>query len=255
MMRNGSLAALLFALGSLVSAPGAEAQETTGNWSGLIWKSPPQPAPPITFTAVSAKWTQPSVWCPKPYSRVSIWVGLDNGTVEQAGTWAVCGSAFPTRHNPHPAPLYYKAFWEMYGSGGGQQPFTVSPGDTIEASVGYANGSYVLEVKDLTNGQSFSTTQACSVCKRSTAEWIVERPGKGSTYPLANYGSVEFSNISTSPGENVITSENVVRSYINMVQRNTTLSTCGPAPSPLPQPAAVTLTLAFNCFWQAASGP
>ncbi len=262
-MRNGSLAALLFALASLISAPGAEAQyETSGIWSGLIWQSPPQPAPPITFTGVRAKWAQPVVWCPKPYAQVSIWVGLDNSTVEQAGTIAVCGSQAPTLLNPHPAPLYHKAFWEMYAATGsnGQQPFTVSPGDTIEASVGYTNGSYVLELKDLTNGRSFSKIQTCSataVCKNATAEWIVERPGGlKNNHALAGYGSVLFSNIgATSPNANVISGENVARSYLNMVQHDTTLSTCRLAPSPLPQPAAVTLNLAFNCFWEAAGGP
>ena len=171
MMRNGSLAALLFALGSLVSASGAEAQERRGTWSGYVWKSPDlgQPTPPITFTAVRAKWTQPSVFCTKPNARVSFWVGLDNSTVEQAGTVAVCGDAA--------APLYYKAFWEMYAGADsdGGEPFTVSPGDVIEALVGYTNGSYVLQLNDLTNGRSFSTIKACSrtvVCKNATAEWI-----------------------------------------------------------------------------------
>jgi hypothetical protein len=263
MMRNGSLAALLFALGSLVSASGAEAQERRGTWSGYVWKSPDlgQPTPPITFTALRAKWTQPPVVCTEPDARVSFWIGLDGDgtpTVEQAGTVVVCGHevvdpfATPPRYNI----LYYKAFWEMYAGANsqGQEPFTVSPGDTIEALVGYANGSFVLELNDLTNGRSFSTTRTCSaavVCKRGTAEWIVERPG-GGKYPLAAYGTVEFSNIGTTPGQNVLTNENVVRSYIDMVHAGTTLSTCRSAPPAVPQPAVVTLTEAFTCSWLAA---
>jgi hypothetical protein len=252
MTRKGSLAVLLVALGTLVSAPGAEAQEKFGTWSGYIWQTPQPPAAPITFTAVRAKWTQPSVFCTKPNARVSFWVGLDNSTVEQAGTVAVCGDAA--------APLYYKAFWEMYAGAdsSGGEPFTVSPGDSIEAFVGYTNGSYVLQLNDLTNGRSLSTIQACSptvVCKNATAEWIVERPG-GGAYPLADYGIVEFSNIvATSSGSNV------VRSEIDMVHAGVTLSTCRPVSPVLPQPGPpltafvqplVTFSLAFTCNWLAA---
>jgi hypothetical protein len=58
------------------------------------------------------------------------------------------------------------------------EPFPVSPGDTIMASVSYNNGSYVLELKDVTSGQYFWQPANCSasaVCQRATAEWIVER--------------------------------------------------------------------------------
>jgi hypothetical protein len=107
MTRHGSLATLLVALGTLVSAPGAQAQEKLSTWSGYSVKSPNLTLPtlPMTFTAVSARWAQPTVFCTTPNARVSFWVGLDgNGTpsVEQAGTVAVCGDAA--------APLYYKAF-------------------------------------------------------------------------------------------------------------------------------------------------
>jgi len=122
------------------------------------------------------------------------WVGLDgNGTptVEQVGTVAVCGKTSGT-------PLYYKAFWEMYtpvkADKQAAEPFPVSPGDTIMASVSYNNGSYVLELKDVTSGQYFWQPANCSasaVCQCATAEWIVERPGSG-TYPLADYGEMAF---------------------------------------------------------------
>jgi hypothetical protein len=154
MMRNGSLAVSLLVLASLVSVAGAEAED--GNsWSGYILKG-------ATFTAVSAMWTQPTVVCTTKDARVSIWVGLDgNGTptVEQVGTVAVCGKTSAT-------PLYYKAFWEMYTSNKadkrGGKPFLVSPGDTIAASVSYNNGSYVLKLEDVTNGQQFSQPANCS---------------------------------------------------------------------------------------------
>lgn len=252
MMRHRSIAALLVTLGTLVLAPGARAQEKLSTWSGYSVESPglTLPAPPITFTAVSATWTQPTVFCTTPNARVSFWVGLDgNGTstVEQAGTVAVCGSAA--------APMYYKAFWEMYAGADstGDEPFTVSPGDVIEASVTYTGGSYLLKLSDLTTKRSISTTQSCSstvVCKRGTAEWIVERPG-GGKYPLANFGTVKFSSISfTDSGGTVEQSE------IEMVHTKTILSTCSPdfllvthhgEPN-----SEVHVVTAVDCKWQAA---
>jgi hypothetical protein len=48
MMRHGSIAALLVTLGTLVSAPGAQAQEKLSTWSGYSVQSPnlTLPAPP-----------------------------------------------------------------------------------------------------------------------------------------------------------------------------------------------------------------
>lgn len=175
-------------LGSLVawaSLTGGAAATTTAShantWSGYVDKG-------ATFTYVSASWIQPAVTCPVPNARVSFWIGFDgfgNGTVEQAGTFVKCSLN---------GPVTYQAFWEMFDgkNSPGGEPFTVSPGDTIFASVRYAAGAYVLEVRDKTNHKHLKVTKHCAkTCQRSMAEWIVERPGSG-TYPLANYSKVDF---------------------------------------------------------------
>lgn len=66
-----------------------------------------------------------------------------------------------------------------------------SAASPVEASVTFVPyvgpGAYVLSVKNVTTGSSFSTAQECNpsvVCWRGTAEWIVERPG-GGKYLLA----------------------------------------------------------------------
>jgi hypothetical protein len=253
MMRSGSLA-LLIALGSLVAAPDAEA-ETGISWSGYAIKSADlgSPTPPTAFTAVSAMWTQPAVTCPLDNAKVSFWVGIDGDgtrTVEQAGTLVTCSATNQ--------PPVYQAFWEMYDANGGShgaEPFNVSPGDVIQASASYVGGvSYLLEVTDLTSGASFSTTQSCNaniVCKRGTAEWIVERPGSGS-FPLADYGTVEFVNaLETHSGPTP------ARVEINMVDVSTTLSACGLIASGRPLPDFSTpfwnFTNGFACHWLAAN--
>jgi hypothetical protein len=225
MSRSRPLAAIALAFASLLAVPGAQAQEKGNSWSGYILKGPQDPfsaAPFTTFSYVSATWTQPSVVCTTPNAEVSIWVGLDGDgtpTVEQTGTIAVCGSAA--------APLYYKAWWEMYAGShsSGQLLFDVYPGDVIEASVTYTNGGFVLAITDKTTGKSSTTTQTCDsavICYRGTAEWIIERPGSGK-YPLADYGKAGFTNLAAqSSGPNPTTIE------MDMVDKsdNTTLSTC-----------------------------
>jgi hypothetical protein len=254
MVRNGTLVGLLVALGSLVSRSGAEAQVNNISWSGLVLKSVnlDQATLPTTFTAVSGKWKQPVVTCPVDNARVSFWVGIDGSgtsTVEQTGTVAVCSAANK--------PPVYRAFWEMFVPNNkslGGQNLTISPGDIVEASVNYANDSYELKLSDTTSGHSLSTTQACSadlVCKRGTAEWIVERPGSG-RYPLAAFGTVEFTNLEVKSSGATPTV-----SMANMVKTGRALSVCSTTSPPRnalsdsSYPIA-DLANAINCKWLAA---
>jgi hypothetical protein len=142
-----------------------------------------------TFKHVSAKWRQPTVTCTDNNSRVSFWVGLDGGKLRQDGTIAVC-------NGPGPATSY-KAWWEVYAASGsvGGQPFTVSPGDMISASVDYKDGQVTMRVRDETSRQSLTNVQPCTTdCVRDKAEWIVERPGEGK-YGLANFKKVTFDSV------------------------------------------------------------
>jgi hypothetical protein len=259
-MCNRSFAALLVALAGLVFCSAAQAQVTNSIWSGYLLKSPDLTAsqPPTTFSAIGAHWVQPAVDCNGGNGRVSFWVGFDGGapgsvTVEQAGTFVVC--------TPGKAKPRYTAFWEMLSrQTTGGQPFDVAPGDAIEASVTYANGLFTLQVADVTSHHApLSKTIACAddpVCKRGTAEWIVERPGSGA-YPLADYGSVFFDKVgATSVGD--YPQEEV----ISMLPKDTkqTLSTCSAAPRPpLPRETEVAtidhpridLYDSFKCQWLA----
>jgi len=102
--------------------------------------------------------------------------------VEQDGTLAQCyhGSA------------YYYTWWEMYPTNSIQTVGTaVRPGDSISASVVRSGSTYTLKVTDSTrSGDSFSTSQSCSGCANSSAEWIAEAPsGRQGILPLANFGT------------------------------------------------------------------
>jgi hypothetical protein len=68
---------------------------------------------------------------------------------------------------------------------------TLRPGDAISTSVARSGSSYTLRVTDSTHpASSFTTTQACSGCANSSAEWIAEAPsGSSGVEPLSNFHS------------------------------------------------------------------
>jgi hypothetical protein len=163
-------------------------QVQSTNWSGYATTG-------TTFKAVSGKWTQPAVNCSTaPNGIVAFWVGIDgysSGSVEQDGTIAICTSG---------AASYYD-WWEMYPANAVQIVNAISPGDVFNSSVNYNGGSsYTLKVTDVTHGgASFTTTQSCSGCARSSAEWIAEAPccqGQN-VYPMPSWGTIKFTKSST----------------------------------------------------------
>jgi hypothetical protein len=137
------------------------------------------------FSTVTGSWTEPSVSCTSQTSLAAFWVGIDgysSSSVEQDGTLAEC----------YGGTAYYYTWWEMYPTNAiqvvGQ---TLRAGDSITASVVRSGTSYTLKVTDSSrSADSFSTTQACSGCANSSAEWIAEAPsGSSGVYPLSNFHS------------------------------------------------------------------
>ena len=157
-------------------------QVQSTNWSGYADDN----SAGNTYSTATGNWTEPGVSCSGHTEQLAaFWVGIDgytSGSVEQDGTLAECyrGRAF------------YFSWWEMYPSNAIQTVgTTVRPGDSIRSSVVRSGSSYTLSVTDSTNpANSFSTTQTCSSCANSSAEWIAEAPSSGSKIlPLANFGS------------------------------------------------------------------
>jgi len=77
------------------------------------------------------------------------------------------------------------------------QSMDVQPGDAITASVSLVDSNqtlWLIELSDITSGESFSRTFRYS-SSRLSAEWVVERPTvAGNITDLANFGSVTFRN-------------------------------------------------------------
>jgi hypothetical protein len=137
------------------------------------------------FSTVTGSWTEPGVSCTSTTSLAAFWVGIDgysSSSVEQDGTLIEC----------YRGAAYYYTWWEMYPTNAIQVVgSTLRAGDSITASVVRSGTSYTLKVTDSSrSADSFSTTQTCSGCANSSAEWIAEAPsGSSGVYPLSDFGS------------------------------------------------------------------
>jgi Peptidase A4 family len=165
-------------------------QVQSTNWSGYADTG-------TTFSTATGNWTEPSVSCSGGRtSYAAFWVGIDgftSGSVEQDGTLAECSGG----------RAFYFSWWEMYPTNAIQVVgSSVQPGDGISASVVRSGTSYTLKVTDSTHSaNSFTTTQSCSSCANSSAEWIAEAPsGSGGVLPLANFHSWTLSGATVNSG-------------------------------------------------------
>jgi uncharacterized repeat protein (TIGR02543 family) len=195
---------------------------TSSNWSGYIL--------PTTSldTLASGEWTVPTLNCADtPNGSSSTWVGIggwtwsngtSSGALLQTGTENDCDNGVQVDSGWFeivPAtPNYEETFTD----------FPVSPGDTIEAIVGYVNGQWDTDVENLTTGLSGffvvgvgwevvttatsvpvggpqGTATGTSYSGAYSAEWIEEdvtNTDSGSLFNFPNYGSVTFFNLRTS---------------------------------------------------------
>jgi len=154
-------------------------QVESTNWSGYADTG-------SGFSTVTGSWTEPTATCSgRTESLAAFWVGIDgysSDSVEQDGTLVEC----------YRGTGYYYTWWEMYPTNDIQVVGeTLRPGDAISASVVRSGTSYTLKVTDSTHtANSFTTTQTCSSCANSSAEWIAEAPSSSSgVEPLSNFGS------------------------------------------------------------------
>lgn len=174
---------------------------TSTNWSGYANTG-------ATFTDVKGSWVQPSASCSSGQTAYSsFWVGIDGdttNTVEQTGADADCSSG---------TPVYY-AWYEMYPKFPVNLSNTVRPGDHISAEVNVSGrGNFTLTISDSTQNWTFTTHQTSKKARLGSAEWIAEAPsGSGGVLPLANFGTVSFTNctangvsISGNPNPDAIT--------------------------------------------------
>jgi hypothetical protein len=183
------------------------------NWSGYV-----DVGTGARFTGITGTWTVPTVG-PSPSSASSTWVGIDgdtNSSLIQAGT----------EQDWSPQGVVYYAWYEMLPAVSIELG-AVQPGDRVTVDiVKDGPGTWSITVDDSTEGSLWTGSVAYSAPEAS-AEWIEEAPtdaGTGNVEPLANYGSVQFSDLGvqgTGTGAAAATpvymvkqaTDNVVQSY------------------------------------------
>jgi hypothetical protein len=142
-----------------------------------------------SVTDVKGSWIVPAISgaCPATDQYAAFWIGIDgysSNTVEQLGTDSDCQNG---------QPVYY-AWFEFYPHLSYLvNTVAVHPGDQISAEVSSgAKGNFTVSLRNVSTGQSFSTTTKVPSADQSSAEWIAEAPYSGGVLPLANFGSVTF---------------------------------------------------------------
>jgi hypothetical protein len=180
---------LYFSPYAIFQAPRIHVKEgTSSNWAGYAVQTNLQKPQNSAVTDVKGSWTVPSVSCTSTNSYSSFWIGIDgysSNTVEQIGTDSDCSSG---------KAVYY-AWYEMYPKYPVNLKMAISPGDLITAEVKFlGSGKFQLTITDITTKSSFSTIEKSPSAKRSSAEWIAEAPWSSGVLPLANFGTVSFSN-------------------------------------------------------------
>lgn len=154
---------------------------SSSNWSGYAITGQ-------TYHAITGSWIVPQVTASHGTDYSSSWIGIDgynNSDLIQTGTEQDASSN---------GGATYSAWWEILpASETTISGMTIHPGDQMQASiVNNGNGTWTISLKDVTSGQSFTTTQDYSGPGQS-AEWIEEAPTVGGRVAtLANYGQTTF---------------------------------------------------------------
>jgi len=182
-------------------------QVQSSNWSGYADTG-------SSFSKVSSSWTEPTPTCSsRTTSLAAFWVGIDgysSDSVEQDGTLIEC----------YQRTAYQYTWWEMYPTNDIQVVgSSLAAGDSITASVVRSGTSYTLAVTDSTHtANSFSTTQTCSGCANSSAEWIAEAPsGSSGVYPLARFSTWTAASAAVTEGSTAGTISSFTDDEITMV--------------------------------------
>ncbi|MGH2856410.1 MAG: G1 family glutamic endopeptidase [Solirubrobacteraceae bacterium] len=184
-------------LGAIPAAPAqADVQQATSeNWSGYVAEGS---GTSKSFKTVSGTWVVPRADCSSAQGYASFWVGLGGAgqtrSLEQTGTEVSCSGS---------GTASYSAWYELVPAAPVTVNMAVKPGDTIAGKVTVNGSDVTVSLSNRTSGATFHKTLTMSNPDVSTAEWIAEAPSacqQGtsgcSTLPLADFGTVQFSNAS-----------------------------------------------------------
>lgn len=194
----------------------------SSNWSGAVITSPPAGE---TFDGVSASFVVPTPKAPSGSSSrgtysASAWVGIDGDTYQNAILQT--GVDFTITNGK----VSYDAWYEWFPDYAYDFSISISPGDTIRASVSSTSSTAgVAVIENLTTGKTVTKSlTSSSALGGQNAEWIVEDYEEGSSLvSLANWGSVVFTDATASTGSSSLDASTA--SVIDIKQSNKVLTT------------------------------
>jgi hypothetical protein len=163
-----------------------DSQNTSHNWSGYA-------ATGGSYTAVSGTWTVPQFAADGPAGIDAAWVGIGgvhSRDLIQAGTQQTVSGSGRTQ---------YEAWIEMLPRSSRAVPLQVHAGDSVSVALSEQSpDQWLIHFVNNTTGQTYDTTQTYT-SSHSSAEWVEEAPsgGRGGVLPLDNFGTIQFSNGST----------------------------------------------------------
>ncbi len=165
---------------------------STKNWAGLVDSG-------TTFLGAQADWTVPAVSSSLQNEESTTWVGVD-GVGSSTSSLIQTGTEQNSVGSTATSAVTYYAWYEITATDDTtpqRTVFRVQPGDQITASVDeQATNQWSITIDDQTNDQSFNQSFAYNG-PGTSAEFIEEAPTfQGAIQPLANFGSVTFSNAS-----------------------------------------------------------
>lgn len=176
------------------TTPSALPGNRSSNWSGYYL-----PSAAGSTTDVQATWTVPALNCSAtPNGDVAEWIGVDGATSSdlfQTGTETSCSNGTQTNEA-----------WVEELPATAQMLRAVATGDVISAHVWQVSpGYWQFTIDDVTQNWQESYSQPVAYSgPESSADWIVEDPTDGtsnSLLPFADFGIVNFSNLSVNSVE------------------------------------------------------
>ncbi|MDX6512270.1 MAG: hypothetical protein QOE36_1774 [Gaiellaceae bacterium] len=195
-----TLAAVVTLWGAGMAPPAAAAVRMTrdagaagvsSNWAGYAVTSTVS-----SYAVVSGTWVQPKATCVRGTASYSaFWVGLGGFTaasqaLEQIGTTADCSST---------GKATYSVWYELVPAPSIPVKLKLAAGSTMSAVVVVNGSSVTLRISNLTRHTVFTKRLSMTAPDVSSAEWVAEAPsacnaaGRCQVLPLANFGTVTFS--------------------------------------------------------------
>lgn len=191
---------LLMVLSALTLLEGAFMQDShtiaSVGWAGYVVTSSFNDNQEIT--SISGSWLVPEVNVSNGNGYSSAWIGIGG---QQDKTLIQIG----TEHNVINGVAKYNAWYEMLPEYAIKiENFNVNPGDQVTASLKLVNcdlNEWNLQLLDVTTGQLFNRNFIYN-STRSSGEWVLERATvNGQISNLADYGSIRFTDCTTTVSE------------------------------------------------------